>query len=169
MSQQMHNCYFTLMSMKILFVLLPLLLRQSCSQYKVDSASQNASAVSLVLSYIGNSSFYIKPTSPIIKRLQFFLKCHTRSDISFKIINADSDRFEVPQGGLFPLDPAANYSFPILNSDVTFNYTVNPFSFRILRQENMQILFDSSAGNMVYSEYYLEISTVVPRVVYGLG
>lgn len=155
--------------MKISLVFLLLFVVGYC-QYKVDSASQNSSAVSIYLSYTGTSPYYIKPTSPIVKRLLFVLRCHTRSDLSFKITDADKQRFEVPQGGLFPLDPAGNFSFPLQNSDVLFSYTNEPFTFKILRTDDQEVLFDTSFGNLTFSEYYLEISTIVPsKFAYGLG
>lgn len=151
-------------------ILLALLTCLSYAQYKVDSASQNASSVVLSLSYTGNSSYYVKPTSLIAKKLVFTLSCHTRSDLSFKIIDPQKQRFEIPEGGLFPLDPVKNFSFPLQNSDVTFSYTQQPFIFKIQRSQTKEVLFDSSTSNIVSSDYYLEISTVVPsKFAYGLG
>lgn len=91
-------------------------------------------------------------------------------DFSFKITDPNQKRFEVPQYGVFPIDPEANFSFPIASSAVTFEYTESPFDFRIIRKQNGAILFSTYNQQIIYSDHYLEIGTEVDsEFVYGIG
>ena len=67
------------------------------AQYRVTDAQQNSSTVSLTLTYTGSDDYYVKPTSPVIKTLLFTFHCMTFYDYSFKFIDPNNKRFEVPQ------------------------------------------------------------------------
>ena len=67
----------------------------------------------------------------------------TYSDFHFKMIDPNNKRFEVPQEGVFPIDPNKNFSFPIAQSAVTFEYSENPFEFKIIRKENKAVLYST--------------------------
>lgn len=154
----------------ILLAGLLVLLVSSRSPYKVVNSAVTSSSVTLDLLYTGNQEYHIKPTSPIIKNLRFLFRTYTFNDFDFKIIDSKKERFEVPQEGIFPIDPLKNFSFPINISAVKFEYTENPFDFRIIRKSNNAILFSTYEGNFTYSDYYLEISTVISNeYIYGLG
>lgn len=156
--------------MRLLLLFVLVVLGMSITQYKVASVSQNTSSFTIQLSYIGNASYYVKPTSPIIKDLLFTVRCYTATDLSIKITDLNKTRFEVPQTGVFPIDPVSNFSFPLTNSLFQFSFTQNPFDFSIIRKFDNEVLFDTSKGELVFSEYYLEISTVVTsRTVYGFS
>lgn len=108
--------------MRYLITLLWLVVLVQAAKYKATSVSQNASSVVVSLEYTGNDTYYVKPTSPIIKKLLFVLTCYTSTDLSFKITDAEKKRYEVPQGGIFPLDPVANFTFPLNNSQFVFTF-----------------------------------------------
>lgn len=80
-------------------------------------------------------------------------------DFTFKIIDAESNRFEVPQGNGFPEDSLRNSSFPIEASRYGFTYTLNPFDFRISRKINNSTIFSTYEQDMIYSSYYIQIGT----------
>jgi hypothetical protein len=64
----------------------------------------------------------------------FTFNCLAYSDFTFKIIDPLNKRFEVPQTGIFPIDPYGNFSFPISASAIDFTYTENPFDFKVIRR-----------------------------------
>lgn len=104
------------------------------SKYRATSVNQNGSSVVIALTYTGSDTYYVKPTSPIIKKLLFTVTCHTNTDLSFKIVDAEKARYEVPQTGVFPIDPAATFTYPLNNSQFVFNFTESPFDFSIRRK-----------------------------------
>ena len=123
----------------------------SASDYRVTNITQNSSTISLTLLYTGNGTYYLKPTSPIIKNLIFTIHTHSLLDFYFKITDINQSRFEIPKDGIFPIDPLAGSSFPIALSAISFTYTANPFDFKIIRKNDNSILFDSSRGNLIFS------------------
>lgn len=154
----------------LLTLCLLLVLSTAKSSYKVTNTQSTSSTYTLRLSYTGTDEYYIKPTSPIIKELIFTLHVYTYNDFDVKIVDAKNQRFEVPQEGVFPVDPLKNFSYPINLSAIKFEYTENPFDFRITRKANNAVLFSTYDGNFVFSDYYLEISTEVDTdYTYGLG
>jgi len=127
----------------LLVVLLASYVAQSRSNYKVTATNRNTTSITLILTYTGQDEYYVKPTSPIAKNLVFTFKTLAFNDFTFKITDQNNKRFEVPQSGIFPIDPLANFSFPIAASAVTIDYIENPFDFRIIRKQNGAILFST--------------------------
>ena len=63
------------------------------SQYKVTSSIKTTSRIELTLDYAGTDEYYIKPTSPIIKKLHFAFQVLAYNDFYFKISDAEKSRF----------------------------------------------------------------------------
>lgn len=57
------------------------------------------------------------------------------------------------------------------SSRLRFDFTEEPFSFRVIRQENDDVLFDSSAAQLVFETQYVRLRTSLPNGanLYGLG
>ena len=48
--------------------------------------------------------------------------------------------------------------------------TSSPFSFSVTRTLTKEVIFDSNAGDLIYSDYYLEFTTFLPsKNLYGFG
>ncbi len=155
-----------------IFVVVALLLLPvfAVSNYRVKTTVKSSSTVTLILEYTGKDDYYLKPTSPISKSLVFTFHTFTFNDFMFKITDQNNKRFEVPQYGIFPIDPLANFSFPIATSGVNFEYTEIPFDFKITRKQNGAVLFSTFNRNIIFSDHYLEIGTEVDsEFIYGIG
>lgn len=52
-----------------------------------------------------------------------------------------------------------------------FDYTESPFSFSVSRSDSGEVLFDTSAANIVFESQYLRLRTKLPEnpSLYGLG
>lgn len=107
------------------------------------------------LEYTGNETYYIKPTSTIYKQLTFTLICHSYSDMSLSITDANNTRFRIPSTAPFPEDPMAKSTYPINLS--SFNITVKeePFEFYIFKNPDRTLLFDTTNLTMVFSKHYI--------------
>lgn len=141
---------------KIFPILACLVVLAAClSEYQVVNETRNNTSITLELQYFGTDEYFLKPTSPIIKRLIFVIKVLTYNDFSFKITDADNKRFEVPQYDPFPVDPYQYFSYPIAMSAIDFTYNANPFDFKIVRRENGAILFSTFNRRLIYSNYYI--------------
>lgn len=76
----------------------------------------------------------------------------------------------MPQEGAFPVDPVRNFSFPINLAGFRFEYRENPFDFRLIRKSNNATLFSTYDGELIFSDYYLQIVTEIDsQYTYGLG
>jgi hypothetical protein len=143
-----------------LCILLALLSTVSChSDYAVTEVSENSSSIVLTLEYTGNQTYYIKPSSPIIKKLRFTLFAHTYYDFYFKIQDYDKQRYEIPEESPFPKDPQSSFSYLLNQTAVTFSYTKAPFDFKIVRKDTGAVLFSTYENSIVFSDHYLEIGT----------
>lgn len=127
-----------------LIVLLLVALAAVNGQYSVVSQDVGTTYVKLGLKYTGQSDYYVKPKSKIIKELVFHFKALSYSDFTFKIYDPNNERFEIPQGGIFPNDAQASFSYPLSYASYKINFTVNHFSFLIVRKSTEAVLFDSS-------------------------
>ena len=157
-------------TIQILLLALLLVTSLQKSDYKVVNSVKNTTTITLTLQYTGQDDYYLKPTSPISKNLIFTFHTLGFNDFTFKFVDANNKRFEVPQSGIFPIDPIANFSFPIANSAIVFEYTENPFDFRIIRKQNSAILFSTYLQTIIFSDHYLEIGTEIDsQYVYGIG
>jgi alpha-glucosidase len=55
-------------------------------------------------------------------------------------------------------------------SGITFQYTADPFDFKILRKSSNATLFSTYNQSIIFSQYYIEIGTQVDsNFIYGLG
>ena len=140
------------------------------SAYKVTNSYRNLTTVVLTLNYTGTDTYYLNEKSPIVKNLTFIFHTLAFNDFYFKIIDTNNKRFEVPQNNIFPTDPLGNFSFPIANSAVNFNYSEEPFDFGIFRRQNGAFLFSTYNQNLIFSDHYLEIGTEIDsEFLYGIG
>ena len=150
----MNNIQF-----KIFFISCLLLLCLCRSEYKVTNAEKTSSTITLSLAYTGADDYFKKPTSPILKELTFTLHVLAFQDFTFKITDPKNSRFEIPQEGSFPIDPLRNFSFPLNLSAIRFEYTEQPFDFKITRKINNATLFSTYETNFIFSDKYIEIGT----------
>lgn len=125
------------------------------SEYKVVSTVKNTTYVTLTLSYTGTQNYHIKENNPIIKSLNFHYQTHTFFDFSFKITDSNNKRYEIPSGGVFPVDPEGNFTFPTANGGVSFEYTESPFDFRIVRKQNGAVIFSTYDQQIIFSDHYI--------------
>jgi hypothetical protein len=63
------------------------------SAYKVTNFVTDPSRIILTLQYTGKDSYYLKPTSPIVKDLIFTFQVHSFYDFYFKITDLNKKRF----------------------------------------------------------------------------
>jgi alpha-glucosidase len=154
----------------ILLLIALVVLASARSEYKVVNTVKNTTSITLTLSYTGTQDYHIKTNNPIIKTLNFHYQTHTFFDFSFKIKDSNNNRFEIFKGGVFPVDPEENFTFPIANSGVSFEYTESPFDFRIVRKQNGAVIFSTYEQQIIFSDHYIEIGTEVDSdYIYGIG
>lgn len=76
--------------------------------------------------------------------------------------------YQVPES-VFPRPQAGGANAK--SSDLVFKYKTQPFSFSVSRARTGEVLFDSSAAQLVFQSQYLRLRTKLPENpnLYGLG
>ena len=118
--------------------------------------------------YMGNKH------CPYIENLKFDLKFDSSTEFTFKIDDAKSPRFRLPDSKPFPFTKVNSSSSSPGNADqqfsVSFKKQESKIAFVVRRTSTDEILFDTSAHDFVYSNKYLELSTDLPtKYFYGMG
>jgi alpha-glucosidase len=155
--------------MKILLLLASLCIL-ACSQYAVVDKDVGSTYLRLTLKYTGQDDYYVKPKSKVVKELVFLFKALTYSDFTFKIYDPVIPRPEVPQGGIFPQDPQANFTFPLALAAYNISYTTEHFHFLVARKATGAVLFDSSVVALEFSDYYIQFGTITDsKTLFGFS
>ncbi|CAM1501165.1 Fc.00g103270.m01.CDS01 [Cosmosporella sp. VM-42] len=87
--------------------------------------------------------------------------------IHVKIQDQGNQVYQVPES-VFPRPDGTSSS---KRSNLKFDYTSHPFSFKISRRHSGEVLFDTSAASLVFESQYLRLRTKLPKdpYLYGLG
>ncbi|KAG3048485.1 hypothetical protein PI125_g26710, partial [Phytophthora idaei] len=98
----------------------------------------------------------------------------TDSDIvRVKIVDKNNKRWEVPKSLFTAGTLGTNSTATSAASDplYSFNYTQNPFTFKVVRKSDGYTLFDSSGISLVVKDQYLQVATALGSdlSVYGIG
>lgn len=123
---------------------------------------------------------------PDIPHLRLYVKHETEDRVRVHITDAQTKRWEVPQELLSreqapadlqissrkakPTKSAFEFS-NFAGGELIVSFVSNPFGFAIKRKSNGDVLFNSSYGNLVFKDQYLELTTGLPATasLYGLG
>lgn len=97
-------------------------------------------------------------------RIQFI----NEFEFSIKINDSEKSRWELPEREPFPHDREIQVYTGIRSYEVLWE--VQPFSMSVRRKETGEVLFDLGNSDFIYSNNYLEFSTIVPtKHFFGLG
>jgi alpha-glucosidase len=91
------------------------------------------------------------------------------SRLHVKIEDAARIAYQVPTS-VFPT-PDNSSAVSAADAALEFSHTDSPFSFKVTRKSNKEVLFDSSTAPLIFEDQYLRIRTSLPANpnIYGLG
>lgn len=136
--------------------------------FKTLNVQSSTNSISALLAYDGsNSSYYLKPTSPWVKVLNFTAKFEGDTELQITITDASNYRFTLPYADPFPYTKDLP---PLQNPVYTVNVTQDPFSFAVVRTATQETVFNTSGFDLIYSDLAVQIGTQLPtQYLYGLG
>ncbi|TKA64233.1 hypothetical protein B0A49_09675, partial [Cryomyces minteri] len=104
-----------------------------------------------------------------IKDLKLVVNHDSAKRLHVKIEDAAKTAYQVPQS-VFPT-PDSSKSVSSKDSELEFSHVESPFSFKVTRRSNGEVLFDTSAAALVFEDQYLRLRTSLPEDpnLYGLG
>ena len=85
------------------------------------------------------------------------------------IEDVDQQVYQVPTS-VFPR-PEQTSGTSDKHAELEFNYHEDPFSFTVKRRSNNEVLFDTSAAQLVFESQYVRLRTKLPHKpsLYGMG
>jgi len=103
-----------------------------------------------------------------ILKLEVRLNLELNDRLNFKIIDPNSERYEVP---LVKINNNNNdHMTNFEDKDYQIYVENKPFSLKVFRKSTGRILFDSSIAPLIYADQYIQFSTsLVNKYFYGLG
>ncbi|KAL2115570.1 hypothetical protein VTJ04DRAFT_9825 [Mycothermus thermophilus] len=103
-----------------------------------------------------------------LEKLRLVVTYETENRLHVKIEDADELVYQVPES-VFPRPASRGVSST--KSALVFKYKSNPFSFSVSRAKTGEVIFDSSAAQLVFQSQYLRLRTKLPENpnLYGLG
>ncbi|KAH7318236.1 glycosyl hydrolases family 31-domain-containing protein [Stachybotrys elegans] len=138
----------------------------ACEGYQVTSVNKGKWSLEANLDMIGSGCGVYGPDIP---KLKLLVEYQTDSRLHVVIQDREGLRYQVPEE-IFPR-PQSPPPDSDADSLLSFTYKTNPFSFRVLRKDTGEVLFDTSGTTLVFERQYLRLKTWLPPNpnLYGLG
>ncbi|KAF4630906.1 hypothetical protein G7Y89_g7227 [Cudoniella acicularis] len=104
-----------------------------------------------------------------IQDLKLTVDYDTESRLHIKIEDAAKVAYQVP-ASVSPT-PSSNSSVSAASSALEFSYETSPFSFKVIRKLNSEVLFNTPAASLIFKDQYLRLRISLPDDpnIYGLG
>ncbi|KAJ5715258.1 alpha-glucosidase, partial [Penicillium malachiteum] len=138
----------------------------SCPGYRASNVKKQQGAVVSADLTLAGTACNIYGTD--IEDLKLEIEYQTDDRIHVKIYDAAEQVYQVPTSVLSrPNNTGANPS----KADLEVTIIEDPFSFKVTRRSNGDVLFDTSGHNIVFESQYLGLRTSLPDSpnLYGLG
>ena len=142
------------------------------AQYTVTSTYTDPghSYYTAELQYSGQQPYYVNQTNTVIQTLNFTYFFAASGHLIIRLTDNNTERWEVPYRPPFPHVDVTKKLAPYDNANLQVDVTENPFSFKVTRKATSEVIFDSSVGDLIYSDVYLQLSTsLTTSNIYGLG
>ena len=139
------------------------------SFYKLSSHTFDGQKFVGTLDYQGLDDFFQKNSlCPIVKHLNLTITYDSKQELTILIDDSSNKRFTLPYNKPFPFTKTVSFT-----GSPNFYYDIpssDRFSLRIIRNSTNEVIFDTTGFLFIYSDHYLEISTILPsKYLYGLG
>ncbi|KAJ5099962.1 Glycoside hydrolase family 31 [Penicillium argentinense] len=135
-----------------------------CPGYTATNVNQQGSTLTADLTLAGD---HCDSYGTDLENLKLLVEYQTDDRLHVMIYDADEEVYQVPES-VVPR-PNSRGDHDQETSNLRFDYEPEPFSFRVLR--NDQVLFDTSDTNIIFQSQYLNLRTWLPKDpnLYGLG
>ncbi|PWY89999.1 alpha/beta-glucosidase agdC [Aspergillus heteromorphus CBS 117.55] len=136
---------------------------QECPGYKASHVKQNATSLTADLTLAGSPC---NSYGTDLKNLKLLVEYQTDERLHVIIYDVDEEVYQVPESVLPRVDGGDGTRN---DSALTFAYVEAPFSFSVSRGDD--VLFDTSASQLIFQSEYLNLRTWLPNdpYLYGLG
>ena len=158
----------------IFLFLLPILeVKAIINDYRIDKidaiVQDGFEGLFATASYKGVNQFYRKKASTIAQTLNITTLYESDNEFTIKITRGEKEpRFFMPHE--FPFSHTKTSPDDLRDPEYAVHIKKEPFSFSVERTSTEETIFDTSAFDFVYSEFFLTFGTKLPsKYLYGLG
>ncbi|KAL4936835.1 hypothetical protein BDV06DRAFT_216342 [Aspergillus oleicola] len=136
---------------------------QSCPGYRASSVHESGNTLTADLTLAGEPC---NSYGTDLRDLKLLVEYQTDERLHVIIYDADEQVYQVPES---VLQRVGNEDGDSNQSTLKFDYVEEPFSFTVSRGDD--VLFDTSASNLIFQPQYLNLRTWLPDdpYLYGLG
>ncbi|KAH6884189.1 glycoside hydrolase, family 31 [Thelonectria olida] len=138
--------------------------RAACPGYKASNVKTTGGKLTADLELAGSGcNVYGKDLAHLTLEVTY----QTADRLHVKIQDKGNQVYQVPES----VFTRPGGSIESKHSNLKFEYTKAPFSFKIKRSHSNEVLFDTSATPLVFESQYLRLRTKLPNdpFLYGLG
>ncbi|KAI1483008.1 glycoside hydrolase family 31 protein [Daldinia eschscholtzii] len=137
----------------------------SCPGYTASNGVSTGSGLKADLKLAGEAC---NAYGTDLKELTLEVSYDTETRLHVKIQDPANNVYQIPES-VFPRPEAKGVEEA--KSALKFDYKESPFSFTVSRSDSGEVLFDTSAANIVFESQYLRLRTKLPEnpSLYGLG
>jgi alpha-glucosidase len=138
----------------------------ACGGYKASDVSVTDTGIDATLDLIGTCNAY----GPDYPKLKLTVRYETKDRLRVHIADADGKAHVVPDDvASWPKigDAALNSG----ESALKFEYVENPFSFKVTRKSDGEVLFDTTGEALIFEEQYVRVKSKLAAGsnIQGLG
>lgn len=135
-----------------------------CPGYRASNVKTTASGMTADLTLAGKAC---NVYGDDLKDLTLSVTYETDNRVHVKIQDKGNQVYQIPESVFTRSTSTSSADANALK----FEHTESPFSFKVTRRSNGEVLFDSSAASLVFESQYLRLRTSLPSDpnLYGLG
>ncbi|RMJ13951.1 hypothetical protein CDV36_006377 [Fusarium kuroshium] len=137
----------------------------TCPGYSASNVEETTNGLTADLTLLGEPCNVYGIDAP---ELKLVVEYQTDKRLHVKIYDAGEKVYQIPES-IIPRPSKS--SGKIEKSDIVFDLQEKPFSFTVSRRDSKEVLFDTSAANLIFESQYLRLRTNLPNDpnIYGLG
>ena len=117
------------------------------------------------------SEFYKDESNKLFKKIIVSIDLQTQTELRIAIRDANKERFEIPEQQPFVFESINSKKIgEFENTDYHVEIQNVPLAIKVTRIETAETIFDTSIGDLILSDKYLEINSELPsEYIFGLG
>ncbi|KAL5417843.1 hypothetical protein PMIN03_001333 [Paraphaeosphaeria minitans] len=136
-----------------------------CPGYEASNVKRGDSTITADLTLAGDAC---NVYSPDIKRLKLVVEYQSEDRLHVKIFDKDEQVYQVQEE---LVSRPKHGETPSADTLLEFELMEKPFSFKVTRKENDEVLFDTSGRQLIFESQYVGVRTSLPKNpnIYGFG
>lgn len=166
-----YNSFIVISSRKIDSTIIIHAVNKNSKKYEYDFKSDKAYRENPKYKNFVFSEFYKEESNKLFEEITVTIDLQTQKELRIAIRNANKDRFEIPEQQPFVFESSSSKKIgDFENADYHVEIQNDPLAIKITRIETAETVFDTSVGDLILSDKYLEINSELPsEYIFGLG